>query len=168
MGYIEEHQGNQEAAERYFQEALKSKGDHAEALLELANLRISAKRYAEAAELLRKYVKVSQNPAPGYYKLAMVERSLHQTEAAERDLGVFQTLSKNAPTGPYPYQHLFDYLDNRSNMTGQERTQLDLTELADQIQKHPDQPENLYLLAEGNLKLGNVARPGKRLRNWTN
>ena len=163
MGYIEEHQGNQEAAERYFQEALKSKGDHAEALLELANLRISAKRYAEAAELLRKYVKVSRNPAPGYYKLAMVERSLHQTEAAERDLGVFQTLSKDAPTGPYPYQHLFDYLDNRSNMTGQERTQLDLTELADQIQKHPDQPENLYLLAEGNLKLGNVSEARKAI-----
>ena len=149
-------EGNQEAAERYFQEALTRKGDHAETLLELANLRISAKRYAEAAELLRKYVKVSRSPAPGYYKLAMVERSLHQTEAAQRDLGVFQTLSKNAPTGPYPYQHLFDYLDNRSNLTGKQRTELDLTELAEQIQKHPDQPENFYLLAEGNLKLGEL------------
>ncbi len=163
LGYIEEHQGNPEAAERYFQEALKAKGDHAEALLELANLRISAKRYAEAAELLRKYVKVSRNPAPGYYKLAMVERSLHQTEAAQRDLGVFQTLSKNAPTGPYPYQHLFDYLDNRSNLTGEQRTELDLTELAEQIQKHPDQPENLYLLAEGNLKLGKVDEARKAI-----
>ena len=163
MGYIEEHQGNPQAAESYFQEALKSKGDHAEALLELANLRISAKRYAEAAELLRKYVKVSRSPAPGYYKLAMVERSLHQMEAAERDLGVFQTLSKNAPTGPYPYQHLFDYLDNRSNLTGKQRTELDLTELAEQIQKHPDQPENLYLLAEGNLKLGKVDEARKAI-----
>jgi len=156
MGYIEEHQGNQEAAERYFQEALRVKPDHADTLLELANLRIAAKRYEEAAELLRKFVKVSPTPAPGYYKLALVERSLHQMEAAQRDLSVFQTLSKNASTGPYPYQHLFDYLDNRSNLTGKERTQLDLTELAEQIKKNPDQPENLYLLAEGNLKLGNV------------
>ena len=56
-----------------------------------------------AAELLRRYVKSSRNPATGYYKLAMVERSLHQSEAAQRDLSVFQTLSKNASTGPYPY-----------------------------------------------------------------
>jgi hypothetical protein len=74
-------------------------------------------------------VKVSREPASGYYKLAMVERSLHQTEAAQRDLSVFQTLSKDASAGPYPYQHLFDYLDNRSNLAPQERTQLDLTEL---------------------------------------
>lgn len=163
MGYIEEHQGNQEAAERYFQETLRAKGDHAEALLELANLRISAKRYEEAAELLRNYVEVSSTPAPGYYKLAMVERSLHQMGAAQRDLGVFQTLSKNAPTGPYPYQHLFDYLDNRSNLTGQQKTEEDLGELADQIKKNPGQPENLYMLAEGNLKLGKVEEARKAI-----
>ena len=163
LGYIEEHQGNHEAAERYFQKALHAKGDHAEALLELANLRIAAKRYEEAADLLRKYVKVARNPAPGYYKLAMVERSLHQNEAAQRDLSVFQTLSKNVSTGPYPYQHLFDYLDNRAALSGQEKAQLDLTELAEQIQKHPDQPENLYLLAEGNLKLGKVAEARKAI-----
>jgi tetratricopeptide (TPR) repeat protein len=163
LGYIEEHQGNHEAAEKYFQEALRAKGDHAEALLELANLRIANKRYEEAADLLRKYVKVARNPAPGYYKLAMVERSLHQNDAAQRDLSVFQTLSKNASTGPYPYQHLFDYLDNRAALSGQEKAQLDLTELAEQIQKHPDQPENLYLLAEGNLKLGKVDEARKAI-----
>ena len=163
LGYIEEHQGNHQAAEKYFQEALRAKGDHAEALLELANLRIAAKRYEEAADLLRKYVKVARNPAPGYYKLAMVERSLHQNEAAQRDLSVFQTLSKNVSTGPYPYQHLFDYLDNRAALSGQEKAQLDLAELAEQIQKHPGQPENLYLLAEGNLKLGKVAEARKAI-----
>ena len=92
-------------------------------------------------------LKVSHSPAAGYYKLAQVERSLHQTEAAERDLGVFQTLSKNTSTGPYPYQNLFDYLDNRSNLSAAQKTQQDLKELADQIEKHPDQPENLYLLS---------------------
>jgi tetratricopeptide (TPR) repeat protein len=163
IGYIEERQGNHEAAEQRFQEVLRLSPDHAEALLELANLRIANKRYAEAAELLRKYVRVSPSPAPGYYKLAMVERSLHQTEAAQRDMSVFQTLSKNASTGPYPYEKLFDYLDNRSNLSSKEKAQWDLTELAKQIQKQPDQPENLYLLAEGYLKLGNVEEARKAI-----
>ena len=156
MGYIEERQGNHAAAEHYFQEALRVSPDQADALLELANLRITQKKFAEAEELLRKFIRVARSPAPGYYKLAMVERSLHQSEAAQRDLNVFQTLSKNASTGPYPYQHLFDYLDNRSNLSGKQKAELDLTELANQIQKNPDQPENLYLLAEGYLKLGKV------------
>ena len=163
MGYIEERQGNHAAAERYFEQTLQTNGDQADALLELANLRVTQKRFQEAEELLRKFIRVARAPAPGYYKLAMVERSLHQNEAAQRDLSVFQTLSKNASTGPYPYQHLFDYLDNRSNLSGKEKTELDLTELANQIQKNPDQPQNLYLLAEGYLKLGKVAEARKAI-----
>lgn len=156
MGYIEERQGNDTAAETFFQQALHSNTDYSEALLELANLRITKKKFAEAADLLRHYVKISRSPATGYYKLAMVERSLHQMDAAQRDLSVFQTLSKNASPGPYPYQHLFDYLNNRSDLAERERTQLDLTELTEQIQKHPDQPQDLYLLAEAYLKLGKI------------
>jgi tetratricopeptide (TPR) repeat protein len=154
MGYIEEHQGNHERAEERLQAALRSKPDLSEAMLELANLRIASKKFQEAADLLRRYVKVSREPAAGYYKLAMVERSLHQMEAAQRDLSVFQTLSKNAPAGPYPYQHLFDYVDNRSSLSSQDRTQLDLTQLTEEVSKHPEQPQNLYLLAETYLKLG--------------
>lgn len=154
MGYIEGRQGNQAAAEQLFQQALKSNPDFSEALLELANLRIAGKKFEEAATLLRRYVKVSHSPASGYYKLAMVERSLHQNEAAQRDLSVFQTLSKDSSPGPYPYQHLFEYLDNRSNLAPQARTQLDQTELVEQIKKHPDRPQDLYLLAETYLKLG--------------
>jgi len=84
-------------------------------------------------------------------------------DAAQRDLSVFQTLSKNTAAGPYPYQHLFDYLDNRSGLDAKERTQLDLTELTAQIQKHPDQPRDLYLLAEANLKLGKVEEARKAI-----
>ena len=156
VGYIEERQGNYSSAENMFQQALRSNPDFADALLELANLRIKDKKFAEAADFLRRFVKVSRNPADGYYKLAMAERSLHQTAAAQRDLSVFQTLSKNAATGPYPYQHLFDYLDNRSTLSAQERTQLDVSELTAQIQKHPGQPQDLYLLAEAYLKLGQL------------
>jgi tetratricopeptide (TPR) repeat protein len=154
MGYIEEHQGNHARAEELLQAALRSNPDLPEAMLELANLRIENKKFTEAAELLRRYVKLSREPAAGYYKLAMVERSLHQMDAAQRDLSVFQTLSKNAPLGPYPYQHLFDYVDNRSSLSSQNRAQLDLTQLTEEVSKHPDQPQNLYLLAETYLKLG--------------
>jgi len=154
MGYIEERQGNHARAEEFLQAALHANPNLSEAMLELANLRIASKKFQEAADLLRRYVKVSREPAAGYYKLAMVERSLHQLDAAQRDLRVFQTLSKNAPAGPYPYQHLFDYVDNRSSLSSQDRTQLDLTQLTEEVSKHPDQPQNLYLLAETYLKLG--------------
>jgi tetratricopeptide (TPR) repeat protein len=163
MGYIEEHQGNHAKAEELFQQALKSDPDLSDALFELANLRIESKKFEEAAVLLRRYVKISHRPASGYYKLAMVERSLHQTEAAQRDLNVFQTLSKDASPGPYPFQHLFDYLDTRSNLSLQAQTQLDLTELAQQIKTHPNQPQDLYLLAETYLKLGKLDEAKKTI-----
>jgi tetratricopeptide (TPR) repeat protein len=157
LGFIAERQGDDAQAEALFQQALRSNPDFAAALLELANLRIGSKKYAEAAVLLRKYVAVSHNPATGYYKLAMVERNLHQTEAADRDLKVFQTVSKDVPTGPYPYEHLFDYLDNRSKLGPQAQNQFDIAQLQDEIKKHPDQPEDLYLLAEAYLKSGKTA-----------
>jgi len=157
LGFIEERQGNYARADELFQQALHSNPDFSEALLELANLRVKDKKYAEAAELLHRYVKVSPNAATGYYKLAMVERNLHQMTAAHRDLSVFQTLSQNSSTGPQPYQHLFDYLNNRSQLSAQARSQLDVAELIEEIKKHPGQNQDLYLLAETYLKLGDVA-----------
>ncbi|HEY1679153.1 MAG TPA: tetratricopeptide repeat protein [Candidatus Sulfotelmatobacter sp.] len=163
LGYIAERQGSYSQAESLFQQALKANPDLSEGLLELANLRVNEKKFAEAAELLRHYVKVSRDEATGYYKLAMVERSLHQTAAAERDLNVFQTLSKNPATGPFPYQHLFDYLDSRTTLSSQARTELDVAELNEQIQKHPGQTQDLYLLAETYLKQGDAANARKTI-----
>jgi tetratricopeptide (TPR) repeat protein len=131
----------------------------------LANLRVRNKKYAEAAELLRRYVKVSHDAATGYYKLAMVERNLRQTAAAQRDLNVFQALSKNSTTGPMPYQHLFDYLDNRSKLSAEARTELDVAELNQQIKKHPGQTQDLYLLAETYLKMGNATKAREVVAN---
>jgi tetratricopeptide (TPR) repeat protein len=156
LGFIEERQGNNARAEELFQQALRSKADYSEALLELANLWTKEKKLAEAETLLKHYVRVSRNPASGYYKLAMVERSLHQTDAAQRDLNVFQTLSKDASTGPYPFENLFEYVDSRAALPGQARTAMDLKQLREEIEKHPGQPQDLYLLAETYLKLGNV------------
>ncbi len=156
LGFIAERQGDAADAENRFQQTLKANPDFPEALLELANIRIAAKNFAEAVDLLRRYVRVSRDPGTGYYKLAMAERSLHETAAADRDLGVFKTLSKNASTGPLPYQHLFDYLDNRSTLAAGARNQLDVESLLNQLKTHPDQPEDLYLLAEAYLKSGKL------------
>lgn len=156
IGFIQERQGKYAEAEDFFLQALRANPGFPDALLELANLRTKDKKFAEAVELLRRYVKVAHDPADGYYKLAMAERSLHQTAAAQRDLSVFQTLSKNSATGPYPYQQLFDYLDNRATLSPQQRAELDVSQLMAEIQKHPGDTQNLYLLAETYLKLGKV------------
>jgi tetratricopeptide (TPR) repeat protein len=152
LGYIAKLQGHSAAADAVFQRVLRSDPDFPDALLELANLRIEGKRFLEAEHLLRKYVEVSSNPATGYYKLAMVERRLNETAAADRDLAQFQTLSKGVSTSSYPYENLFDYLDNRSKLDPGSRNQQDLAELIEQKKKHPDQPDVLYPLAEAYLK----------------
>jgi tetratricopeptide (TPR) repeat protein len=163
LGYIDARQGDTAGAEQLFQQALHSDPNYSEALLELANLRITSKRYEDAAELLRRYVRVSPRAATGYYKLALVERNLTQMEASQRDLSVFQNLSKEPPSGPFPYQHLFDELDDRSKLAPQERDEQNLTQLVEEVQKHPDQPHNLYLLAETYLRLGKPEQARKTI-----
>jgi tetratricopeptide (TPR) repeat protein len=87
----------------------------------------------------------------------MVERSLHETAAAERDLAVFKNLSRTESSGPLPFQHLFDYLDNRSQLAAPAQEQLDIEQLTARIKDHPDQAEDLYLLAEAYLKSGKTS-----------
>ncbi len=156
LGFIAERQGDSASAESYFQKALQLNPDLPDALLELANLRIASRNFKEATDFLRRYVRVSRDPATGYYKLAMAERSLHDAAAADRDLGVFKTLSRNSASGPYPYQHLFDYLDNRSKLPDSAREQLDIEQLTTHIKEHPDSAEDLHLLAEAYLKTGRI------------
>jgi len=156
LGLIAEQQGDSAGAEEKFHEVLRLNPNYADALLELANLYIASKKLPEAADLLRKYVKVNGNRATGYYKLAMVERSLHETAAADHDLNMFQTLSKHVSDGEFPNEHLFDYLDNRSRLAPQARNQLDIADITEQLRSHPDQPEGLYLLAEAYLRAGRI------------
>ena len=156
LGYIAERRGDAADAEAIFQKVLRANPDFPDALLELANLRIESKRYLEAVELLRRYVRVSPNPATGYYKLAMAEKNLHETEAADQDLARFQALSKNARGSSYPYENLFDYLDSRSQLDSRTRNQQDMAELIHQNKNYPDQPDVLYPLAEAYLRAGNV------------
>ena len=156
LGLIAERQGDATDAEAKFQQVLHSNPNFADAYLELANLRIADKHLPEAADLLKKYIQVSSNPATGYYKLAMVERNLHQTAAADRDLEQFQILSKGAQGGRYTNEHLYDYLDARAKLAPGARNQSDIADLSEQLKNHPDQPQGLYLLAEAYLKSGRV------------
>ena len=101
-------------------------------------------------------MKVSRNPATGYYKLAMVERNLHETAAADRDLASFKPSLKmlrtvNIPTNTFSTTSIIvpslilgpaiKWISRRSPIKSK---------------SHPDQPEGLYLLAEAYLKSGKV------------
>ena len=156
LAYIAKLQGDSAGAEVIFLRVLRSNPDYANALLELANIRIEQKKYSAAKELLGRYVRVSGSPATGYYKLAMVEKNLHETAAAERDLAQFQVLSKDTSIDSHPYDNLFEYLDNRSRLAPRAKVQQELANLTEQIKLHPDQPEVLYALSEAYLKSGQV------------
>lgn len=156
MGYILNRQGNYREAETWLQQAIESDPNNADALLELARVKMSEKQYSQAVPLLRKCTRLNPHSAAIYYKLATAERVLHQTEAAERDLKIFRTMSKDLAPEPYPFGHVFDYLDRRSGMPSQEKSQLDLEQVIEDAKLHPGQPRNLYLLAEAYLKLGQI------------
>ena len=160
LGRISQLQGDSAAAEALYSRVLQADPTYPPALLELATLRIEQKRPADAVELLRRYNRVSNHvshDATGYYKLAMAERALHQDDAAQRDLATFQRLSRDAAPATHPYDHLFDYLDERSRLSIGARAQQDLATLLQQAQLHPDQPALLYQLAEACLQTGDIA-----------
>jgi len=156
LGYIAVRQGQYQAGEKWLTQALQVQPDYDDALLELANLKMHEKKFAEALPLLRKCAQLEPDPAPVYYRLGETERSLHQMDAAERDFGIFQTLSKNPKRLPNPYQHFFDYVGERATLPAQQQEQLDLEQLKQEVKLHSEQPENYYMLAEAYLKAGQV------------
>ncbi len=156
MGYIANRQGKYNQAEKWLEEAIRVNPDYADALLELATAKMHESKYEEAIPLLRKFTLLDPHPAPAYFKLATAERKLHQMGAAERDLKIFQTLSKDPNPGPYPYQHLFDYLDQRAGLAPRQQSQIDLEQLQQDLTVHPGRPQNLYLLAATEMRLGRL------------
>ena len=152
LAYVAKLQGDTATAETILAKVLRTHADYPAALLELANLRMDAKRYAEARDLLLRYVKVSPAAATGYYKLAMAEKKLQNGAAAEQDLVEFQKLSKVQPDSAHPYDHLLDYLDSRSQLSAGERAQQDVAMLEAASKAHPDQAELSYALADAYLK----------------
>jgi len=160
LGYIENKQGNYAGAENYLAQAIDADPNYGDALYELAAVKMAQKKYEEALPLLQRCAKLSGRPSTQgylkevYYKLAVAERNLHQADAAQRDLKIFETLSKDPTPGPYPFQHFFEYWDERAGLPQEKRAEIDVQELAQQAEKHSDQPRNLYLLAEAYLKLG--------------
>jgi tetratricopeptide (TPR) repeat protein len=156
LGYIASRQGQYEQGEKWLKQAVEVDPSYAEALLELANLKMRQRKFEEAVPLLRKCAQLQPHPAPVYYRLQAAERELHQTEAAERDLKVFQTLSKDPDPGPSPFQHIFAYLDQRADLTPRQQTQFDVEQLEAEVKLHSGRPQNFYFLAEAYLKLGRV------------
>jgi tetratricopeptide (TPR) repeat protein len=156
LGYVETRQGHYDAGEKWLKQALEVDSNFYEALLELGNLKMHQKEFAEAVTVLRKCVQLNPHPAPVYYRLATAERNLHQMEAAERDMKIFQTLSRDPAREPYPFAHLYDYLDERARLAPRQQTQVDLAELEYEVKIYPAVPRTFYLLAEVYLKLGRV------------
>ncbi|MDE3104954.1 MAG: tetratricopeptide repeat protein [Acidobacteriota bacterium] len=144
LGYLAKLQGNSTEAEQTFAQVLQESPEYPEAMLELANIRMEQHRFADAATLLRHFVKVSPNPARGYYRLSIAERNLHQSDAAQADLATFQRLSKDASNEAHPYDNLMAYVEGRSQMGLQARAQQDLSAIDQQLKLHPGQPGLLY------------------------
>jgi tetratricopeptide (TPR) repeat protein len=156
LGYIASRQGQYDLGERRLKQALEIDPNYVEALLELGNLKMHQGKFEEAVPLLRRCAKLDPHPAPVYYRLAAAERQLHQTEAAERDMKIFQTLSKDPTRQPSTFRHLYDYLGLRAELSPQQKNLNDLEQLEQEVKVHSGQPQNLYLLAEAFLKLGRV------------
>lgn len=156
LGYLAQQQGDDTTAIGTYEKVLHADPNFPNALLQLATLRMQSRQFAAAEQLLKRYVRVARNPVTGYYKLAMVERELHEPEASKRDLAKFQTLSKNASPKTFAYEDLLDYLSNRSKLSVEARHHQDVADLQEQLKKHPNQPEALYLLARAYLRTGDV------------
>jgi len=153
LGFIAKRQGNNLQAEQYLSRALRVDRRYSDALYELGGLKMEQKKYGEAVPLLRRSAETSTRPAEAYYKLALAERSLHQSEAAQRDMKVFVTLSKNPQPGPFPRQNFFEYLNRRASLSPLEKAQTELKDLETEVKQHPDRPRSLYLLAEAYLNV---------------
>jgi tetratricopeptide (TPR) repeat protein len=156
LGYLARQKGDATAAAAIFAKVLQSNPDYSYALLELANIETERTHFAKAERLLSKYVRMSDTPATGYYKLAMVEERLHDQVAAQHDLAQFQSLSRNSSPTAHPYDNLFAFIDKRSRLAPEARTQLDLAALMEQLKLHPGQREVLYALTEEYLKEGKL------------
>ncbi|MGH9353014.1 MAG: tetratricopeptide repeat protein [Terriglobia bacterium] len=157
LGYIADKQGNFGHGEKYLEEALEAKPDYGDALYELASAKIAEKQFTQAIALLERCVKTDPNKARTYYKLAVAERSLHQTDAAERDLRVFQTLAKNPAAMPMPFQDFFATVQKKVSLPPKQQAEADLRGLQEDVEKHPNEPRLIYLLAEAYLKLGEAS-----------
>ena len=156
LGFIASRQGKYELADRYLNETLRVAPNYAEAVLQLGNLKMHQRKFEDAVPFLRKAVQLNPQAATVYYRLAIAERSLHQMELAERDLKIFQTLSKDPTRQPSAFQHLYDYLGQRAELSPQQKNLNDLEQLEREVKANPDEPQNLYLLAEAYLKAGRI------------
>ena len=163
LASIEQKQGNSVVAHELLERALAVNPDDVDALYEMADVKMGEREFEEAVLLLERCVKLSPNPAQVHYKLAMAHRALGHREEAERNRKVFETLSKNRSQGSQPFRDFFKYLNQKFDLPPQERIEIDLRELVELAERHPNEPRTLYLLAETYLRLGRVEEARKTL-----
>jgi tetratricopeptide (TPR) repeat protein len=163
LGFIDSKQGNYAGAEKVLEQSLRASPNYSDALYELGKVKMAEKKYDEAIPLFRKCSKLATRTAQVYYNLAAAERHAHLDEAADRDLKVFETLSKDASNAPYPFQHFLEALNQRVDLPPGQRAEIDLEELLRMDARSPNQPRTLYLLAETYLKLDCVPEARQRI-----
>lgn len=163
LGFMESKQGNYAQAEKLLEQSLRANPNYSDTLYELAKVKMAEQKYDEAIPLLRRCANLATKPAQVYYKLAAAERHAHQDEAADRDLKIFETLSKDASNLPYPFQHFFEALNQRMELPPEKKAEIDLEELTQMDTRSPNQPRTLYLLAETYLKLGRAEEARERI-----
>lgn len=154
LGFIESKLGNYDASEKFLQRALQANPNYGEAMYELASVKMAQKNFEEAIPLLRRSAKLMPKPSKVHYKLALAQRALGDRAGAQRDLKIFETLSKDPSPPPYPFSHLFEYVDEKYKLPPRQRAQVDLEDLRKEVERRPNRPRTLYLLAETHLKLG--------------
>ena len=113
-------------------------------------------RFDEAKTYLEQGLKLDPRNPACLYNLGYIASRQGDYDEAERDLKIFQTLSKDSSSGPYPFQNLFDYLDKRAGLAPTEQSRVDLEQLRQEVKIHPDRPQNIYLLASEDLDAGQV------------
>lgn len=156
LGLIAEKHGDHDVAETWLKKALAINPHFGDALFELATVEMQKREYARAIPLLRQCVAIDPNQPTAYYKLAIAEHNLQQTQAAERDLKIFETLAKNPSSVPVPFQRFLVSVSHKVSLPPEQQAQLDLRELSQEVKAHPDRPRSVYLLAQSYLKLGQV------------
>ncbi|MGA2214177.1 MAG: tetratricopeptide repeat protein [Bryobacteraceae bacterium] len=96
MGHLRLASGNTDAAEQLFQQALKSVPGYSSALGNLAQVRITQKRYMEAVTLLQQRYQGDPR-AENLYELAEALQLAGRDDEAERAFAEFETKSLREP-----------------------------------------------------------------------
>jgi len=105
-----------QARKARFQEVLHLDPGYADALLELANLRIANRKFAEAAEVARRYVEGEPQPCDRILQAGDGGKKLHETASLRSRPEAVSTRPNLFRMVKFPNEHLSTTLNNRSKL----------------------------------------------------